>query len=82
MRKRFRRLHPRRPSPALVISVIALFVSLGGTGYATLVSGTGADHMFGGAGGGFVDYETAKSGVTASHVTWRTGSAACLVHLA
>jgi len=42
MRKRFRRLHPRRPSPALVISVIALFVSLGGTGYATLTV-TGKD---------------------------------------
>jgi hypothetical protein len=29
-----RRLRLRRPSPALVISVIALFVALGGTGYA------------------------------------------------
>jgi hypothetical protein len=31
-----RRLHPRRPSPGLVIAVIALFVALGGTGYAAL----------------------------------------------
>ena len=38
----------------------------GGTGYATLVSGPGNDHMFGGVGGGFADYETALSGVTAS----------------
>jgi hypothetical protein len=29
-------LKPRRPSPALVISLIALFVALGGTGYAAL----------------------------------------------
>jgi Ca2+-binding RTX toxin-like protein len=38
----------------------------GGTGYATFVSGPGDDHMFGGAGGGFADYETAASAVTAS----------------
>lgn len=31
-----RKLRARRPSPALVISVIALFVALGGTGYAAL----------------------------------------------
>jgi hypothetical protein len=31
-----RRLRLRRPSPALVISVVALFVALGGTGYAAL----------------------------------------------
>jgi hypothetical protein len=31
-----RRLFTRRPSPALVISLIALFVALGGTGYAAL----------------------------------------------
>jgi hypothetical protein len=30
------RFAPRRPSPALVISLIALFVALGGTGYAAL----------------------------------------------
>ena len=36
----------------------------GGTGYATLISGPGDDHMFGGTNGGLVDYETATSGVT------------------
>jgi Ca2+-binding RTX toxin-like protein len=38
----------------------------GGLGYATLVSGPGADHMFAGPGGGFADYETSASAVTAS----------------
>src|SRR5436190_11992815 len=38
----------------------------GSTGYATIISGPGADHMFGGSGRGFVDYEVAASGVTAS----------------
>ena len=32
-----RHLHLQRPSPALVVSVIALSVSLGGTGYAAIV---------------------------------------------
>ena len=36
---------PRRPTPAFVLAAIALFVSLGGTGYAatTLTAGT-SDH--------------------------------------
>src|SRR5436853_307927 len=38
----------------------------GGNGYATMISGPGADHMFGGTGKGMVDYETAASAVTAS----------------
>jgi hypothetical protein len=29
-------LRPRRPSPALIIAILALFVALGGTGYAAL----------------------------------------------
>lgn len=31
-----KRLRPRRPSPALVIALLALFIALGGTGYAAL----------------------------------------------
>jgi hypothetical protein len=31
-----KRLRPRRPSPALVIALFALFIALGGTGYAAL----------------------------------------------
>jgi hypothetical protein len=31
-----RKLSARRPSPALVISIVALFVAMGGTGYAAL----------------------------------------------
>jgi hypothetical protein len=38
----------------------------GGNGYATIISGPGADHMVGGSGKGFVDYEVAAAGVTAS----------------
>ena len=34
-----RRLRLRRPSPALVISLIALFVALGGTSYAAIKIG-------------------------------------------
>lgn len=34
-----RHLRPRRPSPALVISLIALFVAIGGTGYAAFKLG-------------------------------------------
>jgi hypothetical protein len=34
------RLRPKAPSPALIISVIALFVALGGTGYAAATIGT------------------------------------------
>ena len=33
--KRFR---PSRPSPALVVSIIALIVAMGGTGYAAILS--------------------------------------------
>lgn len=35
-------LKPRRPSPALLISILALFVALGGTAYATSQIGTSA----------------------------------------
>src|SRR5262249_51198847 len=38
----------------------------GANGYATMISGPGDDHMVGGSGFGFVDYEGAASGVTAS----------------
>lgn len=34
------RLRPKAPSPALVISVIALFAALGGTSYAALANGS------------------------------------------
>ena len=32
----------RPPSPAMVIALLALFVALGGTGYAAYVAGAGA----------------------------------------
>ena len=35
-----RRLRPRVPTPALVISIIALFAALGGTSYAALANGS------------------------------------------
>ena len=39
---------------------------IGGDGYAVMISGSGADRLIGGSGKGFVDYEEAKAGVTAS----------------
>jgi hypothetical protein len=36
MEVQMRKLSARRPSPALVISMVALFVAMGGTGYAAL----------------------------------------------
>lgn len=38
----------------------------GGTGYTTMISGPGDDHMTGGAKRGLVDYEVAGAGLTAS----------------
>jgi hypothetical protein len=39
------RLRPRRPSPALVISLIALFVALSGTAYALATNSIGAREL-------------------------------------